>query len=176
MAVKPTQAGVGRAPARHTAGVTPAVRQLQRARIAHRVLSYDHDPDAGAYGLEACEALGLDPAAVFKTLVVQPSEGPLVVALVPVADQLDLKAVARAAGAKRAAMAEPDAAQRSTGYVLGGISPFGQRKRLRTFVDDTAEPPERLYVSGGRRGVELEVAPDALTAVLAARFVPLRAR
>lgn len=155
--------------------MTPAVRQLERAGIAHRVLTYDHDPSAGPYGLEACERLGLDAATVFKTLLAQRADGPLVVALVPVADQLDLKALARAAGAKRAALADPAVAQRSTGYVLGGISPFGQRTALPTFVDTTARDRARLYVSGGRRGVELEIAPDALATVLGARFVPLRA-
>lgn len=155
--------------------MTPAVRQLERARIEHRVLTYDHDPGSGPYGREACERLGLDPATVFKTLLVRRSDGSLVAALVPVADQLDLKALARAAGTKRATLADPAVAQRSTGFVLGGISPFGQRTALPTFVDDSAEALPRLYVSGGRRGVELEVPPAALATVLGARFVALRA-
>lgn len=155
--------------------MTPAVRQLQEAGIAHRVLSYEHDPGVASFGEEACQRLGLDPSLVFKTLLVQPSEGPLVVAVVPVLAKLDLKAAARGAGAKRAQMADPAAAERSTGYVVGGISPFGQRRRLPTLVDDTARDLAAMYVSGGRRGLELEIAPSALQHVLAARFVPLRA-
>jgi Cys-tRNA(Pro)/Cys-tRNA(Cys) deacylase len=151
------------------------VRQLERARVAHRVLAYDHDPAHGSFGLEASERLGVPPAAVFKTLLVQPSQGPMIVALVPVSDQLDLKAAARAAGARRAALAEPGVAERSSGYVVGGISPFGQRKRLATYVDESAEANDLIYVSGGRRGLELEIAPSALVVVLAARFVALRA-
>lgn len=158
---------------RHTAPVTPAVRQLERLGVPHRVLTYDHQPGVESYGAEAAERLGVGDASVFKTLLVQPSEGPLIVTLVPVTGQLDLKAAARAASAKRATLADAGLAERSTGYVVGGISPFGQRKRLRTFVDASAEALPLLYVSGGRRGLELEVAPSTLVEVLDARFLPL---
>lgn len=155
--------------------MTPAVRQLERAGVAHRVLTYQHGTGVASYGTEAVEKLGLDAAAVLKTLLVQPSEGRPVVALVPVTAHLDVKAAARAVGAKRATMAEPAVAERITGYVVGGISPFGQRTRLATFVDDSAAALDLVYVSGGRRGVELEIEPSALVALLGARFVPLQA-
>ena len=118
--------------------MTPAIKLLERAAIPHRVVTYDHDPSAASYGTEAADALGLDPGVVFKTLLATTDGTETVVAVVPVAYQLDLKALARAAGSKRAAMADPADAQRLTGYVVGGISPLGQRKRLRTFIDQAA--------------------------------------
>jgi Cys-tRNA(Pro)/Cys-tRNA(Cys) deacylase len=146
--------------------VTPAVRALERARVAHRVLAYAHDPAAPAYGLEAAEALGLDPAHVFKTLVARleggARAGALAVALVPADRQLDPKALAHALGAKRADLAEPAATERATGYVVGGISPLGQRRPLPTVVDAGALELPELYVSGGRRGLELALAPADL--------------
>lgn len=146
--------------------MTPAIVAVERARIAHRVLSYAHDPSAPAYGLEAASALGLEPSMVFKTLVVT-LEGvarnmALAVALVPVAQQLDLKAAADALGAKRAAMADPSIAERTTGYVVGGISPLGQRKALPTLVDESALAWNEIYISAGRRGLELALAPADL--------------
>lgn len=154
--------------------MTPAVRQLERLGVAHRVLTYEHQPGVDSYGSEAAERLGVDEASVFKTLLVQPSEGPMIVTLVPVTGHLDLKAAARAAAAKRATLADANLAERTTGYVIGGISPFGQRKRLRTFVDASAEALPLVYVSGGRRGLELELPPSTLVDVLDARFLPLR--
>ena len=146
--------------------MTPAIVAVERARVAHRVLSYPHDPSAPAYGPEAASALGLDPRQVFKTLVVSlegaPRGGALAVAVVPVSQQLDLKAAAEALGAKRAAMADVAAAERATGYVVGGISPLGQKKALRTVVDASALDLPELFVSAGRRGLELALAPDDL--------------
>jgi len=118
--------------------MTPALDLLKKVRAEHRIHSYEHDPKAASYGLEAAEKLGLDPAQVFKTLLASSEKGELLVAVVPVVGSLDLKALAHAAGVKKVEMADPAAAQRSTGYLLGGISPLGQKKRLRTFIDVTA--------------------------------------
>ncbi len=146
---------------------TPATVALRRANVAFRLVRYDTtDPRASSgYGLEAAAQLGLDPDAVFKTLVVE-IDGDLAVACVPVSQQLDLKALARTAGAKRASMAERAVAERATGFVLGGISPFGQRRRLPTFVDETIELIDEVHVSGGRRGLEIALAPADLVAQL----------
>ena len=152
---------------RRTVG-TPATVALERAGVAFTVHAYDHDPRSASYGLEAADALGLDPGAVFKTLLAE-VDGELVVAVVPVSGQLDLKALASAVGGKRAAMADPAVAERTTGYVVGGISPIGQRKRLRTVVDETATTEPAVYVSGGRRGVDLGLDPADLVRVLDAQ-------
>lgn len=152
---------------RRTVG-TPATVALERAGVAFTVHAYDHDPRSASYGLEAADALGLDPGAVFKTLLAE-VDGELVVAVVPVSGQLDLKALASVLGGKRAAMAEPAVAERTTGYVVGGISPIGQRKRLRTVVDETATTEPAVYVSGGRRGVDLGLDPADLVRVLDAQ-------
>lgn len=141
--------------------------------MAHRVVGYDHDPAADSYGAEAAEALGLDPAVVFKTLLATVDGSATVVAVVPVERRLDLKGLARAAGGKRAAMTEPAVAERLTGYVVGGISPLGQRKRLRTFIDVSAEARDEIHVSAGRRGLEVAIAPTALAHLLDADFHPL---
>ena len=142
--------------------MTPAILAAERAGVRHRVLSYVHDAGAPAYGPEAAAALGLDPRAVFKTLVITLDGGAMAVALVPVDRQLDLKAAAQALGAKRAAMADVAEAERATGYVVGGISPLGQRKALATLVDASATELEEMYVSAGRRGLELALAPADL--------------
>jgi len=147
---------------------TPATVALERAGVTFTVHAYDHDPRSTSYGLEAADALGLDPARVFKTLLAD-VDGELVVAVVPVSGQLDLKALAAALGGKRAAMADPAVAERATGYVVGGISPIGQRKRLRTVVDETATDRPAVYVSGGRRGVDLGLDPADLVRVLDAQ-------
>lgn len=149
------------------AGGTPATVALSAAGIAFEVHAYDHDPRATSYGVEAAEALGLDPARVLKTLLAS-LDGALVVAVVPVSGQLDLKALARALGGSRATMAEVAAAERSTGYVAGGISPFGQKRPLPTVVDASALEHPTVFVSGGRRGLDLEVAPDDLVAATGA--------
>jgi Cys-tRNA(Pro)/Cys-tRNA(Cys) deacylase len=151
---------------------TPATVALDRAGVAYTVHAYEHDPKTASYGLEAAEALGLEPATVFKTLLAS-ADGALVVAVVPVTGQLDLKALAAATGAKRAAMAEAAVAERSTGYVVGGISPLGQRKRLPTVIDASARDLETMYVSGGRRGADIGLAPADLAALLDATFAPI---
>lgn len=144
--------------------MTPAVRAAEAGGIRYAIHEYAHDPAQRAYGEEAARALGLAPSRVFKTLLVtlDGDERRLAVALVPVSAQLDLKAVAAALGAKRAAMAEGRAAERATGYVLGGISPLGQRRRLPMRLDASAQAFASIFVSGGRRGLEIELAPDDL--------------
>lgn len=150
---------------------TPATALLVKARVEHRLHSYEHDA-AVAYGPEAAEVLGLDPARVFKTLVAE-VDGALTVGVVPVAAMLDLKALAAAVGGKRAKMADVTAAERATGYVAGGISPLGQRKRLPTVVDASAQAFATMFCSAGRRGLEVELAPADLARLAGARFAPI---
>ncbi|MBP0947598.1 Cys-tRNA(Pro) deacylase [Pseudomonas alliivorans] len=153
--------------------MTPALDLLKKVRAEHRIHSYEHDPKAASYGLEAAEKLGLEPARVFKTLLASTEKGELLVAVVPVVGTLDLKALAHAAGVKKIEMADPAAAQRSTGYLLGGISPLGQKKRLRTFIDETAMPLETIFVSAGRRGLEVELSAQVLAAHTSATFAAI---
>jgi Cys-tRNA(Pro)/Cys-tRNA(Cys) deacylase len=154
------------------AGGTPATVALERAGLAFTRHSYEHDPAAASYGLEAAEALGLDPAAVFKTLLAD-VDGALVVGIVPVTGQLDLKALAAALGGKRAAMADPAVAERTTGYVVGGISPIGQKRRLPTVLDTSALDLPTVYVSGGKRGLDLGLDPRDLVRLLEAQVAPI---
>ena len=147
--------------------MTPAVVAAQRAGISFALHEYEHDPKADSYGLEAAARLGVHPERVFKTLVVS-QDGTLAVAIVPVAKQVDLRALG-----KRAALAERAAAERATGYVLGGISPLGQRKRLPTLLDESALVHETIYVSAGRRGLELELAPQDLARLTGARVAAI---
>src|ERR1700754_4290484 len=151
---------------------TPATVALKRAGLEARTHAYEHDPKAESYGLEAAEALGLDPARVFKTLVAQ-VDGKLTVAIVPVERQLDLKALAAAAHGKRAEMAKVADAERATGYVAGGISLLGQRKPLPTVIDASALEHATIHVSGGRRGLEIEVAPADLIRLTRATAAPI---
>tara|TARA_R110000782_G_scaffold167402_2_gene259636 strand:+ start:192 stop:683 length:492 start_codon:yes stop_codon:yes gene_type:complete len=153
--------------------MTPATRALDKAGIDYRLHRYDHDPKVQSYGSEAADKLGLDPARVFKTLLVTSENGELLVAVVPVIGMLDLKALATAAKVKKTAMANPAAAQRSTGYLLGGISPLGQKKALRTFIDSSATQWSSLYVSGGRRGLEIELMPQQLALQTGAQIASL---
>ena len=147
--------------------MTPAVTAAKRAGIEFEVIEYDAGDAAEPWGVGAARALGIAPERVFKTLVVDLS-GSLATAIIPVAARLDLKAVASALGAKRAAMAEPAAAERATGYVRGGISPLGQRRRLPCVVDGSALGFERIHVSAGRRGLEIGLAPGDLVRLVGA--------
>lgn len=153
--------------------MTPAINLLKKHKIKHRVLSYVHDPKAASYGLEAADKLGLEPVRVFKTLLAATEKEELLVAIVPVGGSLDLKALAHAASVKKADMANPQVAQRATGYLVGGISPLGQKKRLRTFIDSSAEQFPTIYVSAGRRGLEVELSAQALASLTAGQFAEI---
>ncbi|MEU3772919.1 Cys-tRNA(Pro) deacylase [Streptomyces sp. NPDC032472] len=153
-------------------GATPAIAALAAAGVEFTTHAYDHDPAHPSYGQEAAEAMGVSPDQVFKTLVTD-VDGVLTVAVVPVSGSLDLKALAAAVGAKRAVMADPGLAERTTGYVVGGISPLGQRKRLRTVLDASASSHATVCVSAGRRGLEVELAPAALAALTSATVAPI---
>ncbi|MBX7446284.1 MULTISPECIES: Cys-tRNA(Pro) deacylase [unclassified Arthrobacter] len=151
---------------------TPATAVLTAAGVPFLLHPYAHDPAAASYGTEAADALGIDPSRVFKTLMVE-VEGRLAVGIVPVSGTLDLKAMAAALGAKKAAMADPAAAQRRTGYVLGGISPLGQRLPSPTVLDSSALALDSLLVSGGRRGLDIELAPADLIRLTKAVTAPV---
>jgi Cys-tRNA(Pro)/Cys-tRNA(Cys) deacylase len=147
---------------------------LTRRKVAHKLHAYPHDPRAASFGTEAATALGIDPGRCFKTLVAEVDDG-LVVAVVPVSGSLDLKALAAARGGKRGAMADPNSAERTTGYVVGGISPLGQRKRLPTVVDSAAVDLPTMFVSAGRRGLEVELSPADLVRLTGATVAPIAA-
>ncbi|MFJ3595030.1 Cys-tRNA(Pro) deacylase [Streptomyces sp. NPDC090126] len=159
-------------PRKQQQGGTPATVALTAAGAAFTVHAYDHDPASPSYGEEAAEALGVPPDRVFKTLVAE-VDGALTVAVVPVAGSLDLKALAAAVGGKRATMADPAAAERTTGYVRGGISPLGQRKRLRTVLDASARTHPTICVSAGRRGLEVELSATDLAELTGGTFAEI---
>jgi len=161
--------------AKQRSGGTPATVALDRAGLTYTVHPYDHDPRAASFGLEAAAALGVEPTRVFKTLLAS-LDGSLVVGIVPVSGQLDLKALARALGGSRAVMADVADAERVTGYVAGGISPVGQKRRLRTVLDASALDHPTIYVSGGRRGLDLEIDPADLIAITEAITDRVRAQ
>lgn len=151
---------------------TPAITALASSGVEFTTHAYEHDPTHPSYGEEAAEALGVAPEQVFKTLVAE-VDGALTVAVVPVSGSLDLKALAAAVGGKRAAMADPALAERTTGYVRGGISPLGQRRRLPTVLDVSASGHATICVSAGRRGLEVELAPAALATLTGAVLAPI---
>lgn len=153
---------------------TPATRALERAGIAFSLREYDYDPDAPRIGLQAAEALGLDPARVLKTLMARADREPVCVVL-PSDREVSLKKLAAAAGAKHADMLPPPEAERITGYHVGGISPFGQKKRVRVFVEQTALGHPTVVLNGGRRGLQVEMKPADLVGALGATVVPLTA-
>lgn len=144
--------------------MTPAIKQLQKHKIAHVLHSYDHDPSAASYGLEAASKLGISPEKVFKTLVVKINDGQFVVGVVPVSGQLNLKAIASAVGGKKAVMADKSIVQSMTGYVIGGVSPLGQKKRLKTVIDNSAFSHSTVLISAGKRGLDVELSPLELQA------------
>ena len=151
---------------------TAATELLTRQGISYTVHSYEHDPRHGSYGAEASAALGVEPGRVFKTLIAD-VDGGLTVGVVPVTAQLDLKALAAAAGGKKAAMADVTAAERATGYVAGGISPLGQRRRLPVVIDSSALEYPTVFCSAGRRGLEIELAPGDLVRAANATVAPI---
>jgi Cys-tRNA(Pro)/Cys-tRNA(Cys) deacylase len=151
---------------------TPATALLTNLQVPFSLHPYEHDPRSQAFGEEAAQLLGVDPERIFKTLIAD-VEGALVCAVVPVAGKLDLKALAAAVGAKRASMAEPAAAARATGYVVGGISPLGQRSRLKVVVDASADGFDTVFVSAGKRGLQVELAPADLIRAASAQTAPI---
>lgn len=150
--------------------MTPAINLAKKHNIAHRVHEYAHDPSSESYGLEAAEKLGVSSDRVFKTLVAELDNRSLAVGVVPVSAMLNMKLFAKAAGAKKATMANPADVERSTGYVLGGVSPLGQKKRLKTVIDSSAQQYDTIYVSAGRRGLEIELSPTDLQKLLNGLF------
>ncbi len=153
--------------------MTPAISAAKKAKIDFQVHEYDHDPGATAYGEEAASKLGIDSHRVFKTLVIKVDNKDLSVAILPVSQQLDLKLAAKAFGAKKAAMADKKEVERITGYVLGGVSPLGQKKRLATVIHDSATAFDTIFVSAGRRGLQIELSPTDLCSLTQARFEPI---
>lgn len=153
--------------------MTPGIKLVQKAKVSHRVHEYAHDPSSESYGLEAAEKLGVPEAKVFKTLVVSLDHKTLAVGVIPVSSMLSMKLIAKAAGAKKAVMAEPTDVERSTGYVLGGVSPLGQKKRLQTFIDASAKEHATIFVSAGRRGLEIELGPEDLVKLVNGVFAEI---
>ena len=150
--------------------MTPAINLLKQAKIAHQVHEYSHDVQHESFGLEAAEKLNVDPERVFKTLVVKLDNGHLAVGILPVNNMLSMKAMAKALSAKKAEMADKNEVQRSTGYVLGGVSPLAQKKRLKTVIDLSAQQFPAIFVSGGRRGLEIELAASDLAKATLGQF------
>lgn len=150
--------------------MTPAVNQLKKAKVRYWIHKYDHDPETKNYGEEAADKLNVPYDRLFKTLVVEAGKRQMMVAVVPVSVQLDLKAFAKAVKAKKAVMADKQKVERITGYLLGGVSPLGQKNHLPTVIDNSAEQFETIYVSAGRRGLQVELSPQDLSAQTGARF------
>lgn len=142
--------------------MTPAVNVVKKAKIPYQIREYKHDPNSQSFGKEAAKKLNLAPERVFKTLVVLVDQDYLVVAVVPVSEMLNLKRFAKVAGGKKANMAEKSMVERTTGYILGGVSPLGQKKRLKTIIDGSAKNFETIFVSGGKRGLDIELSPQDL--------------
>ena len=153
--------------------MTPSINTVKQAKVSYKVYEYHHQASIQSYGLEASEKLGLPLKQVFKTLVVELDTHELVVAVVPVSEQLNMKALAKAAKSKKAKMAEPSDVERSTGYVLGGVSPLGQKKQLRCFVDNSANTFKTIFISAGRRGLEIELDPKDLITLTKAETVKI---
>lgn len=153
--------------------MTPGINLARKHKITHRVHEYIHDPSSESYGTEAAEKLGVPEERVFKTLVVSLDGKELVVAVIPVPSMLSMKLIAKAFGAKKASMADKPDVERSTGYVLGGVSPLGQKKRLRTAIHSSAADYPTIYISAGRRGLEIELAPGDLKGLVGGRFADL---
>lgn len=155
--------------------MTPAINLLKKNKCKFEIHKYDHDPECTDFGAEAASKLGLDENQVFKTLLVELTPKELAVAVLPVSKMLSLKNIASALGSKSAVMANKQEAQKVTGYLLGGISPLGQKKQLRTIVDESAKDFETIFVSGGKRGLDIEVNPDDIIKLLKAQYYKVTA-
>ncbi len=153
--------------------MTPAINLLKKKKIPHVVHQYQHDSSIQSYGLEAAEKMGVDANQIYKTLVVKLADKTLAVAIIPVNQTLSLKAVAKAFNSKKAQMAATDEVLRSTGYVLGGVSPLAQRRKLKTVMDESAHSFERIYVSAGQRGLEVELSARMLAELTNAKFIAI---
>ncbi len=153
--------------------MTPAITLAKQLKLSYQLHEYTHDSDAESYGAEAAQKLGVAAAQVFKTLVVQTETAGLAVAIVPVNSTVSFKKMAKAIGCKKVQMAQPQQVERSTGYVLGGVSPLAQKKRLLTIIDRSAQDQTTIYVSAGRRGLEIELPAQQLADALNARFVDI---
>lgn len=153
--------------------MTPAVKLLQQHKIDFQLHEYTHDPATQSFGMEAAECLGVEPARVFKTLVAELDQQELVVGIVPVSGQLSTKALASSMGGKKARMADKNAVMRSSGYIVGGVSPLAQKKQLRTVLDQSADHYQTIFVSGGKRGLDIELAPHDLLRLCRARLAPI---
>ncbi len=153
--------------------MTPAINAARKSKVSHKIHEYVHEISSESYGLEAAEKMGVTEERVFKTLVVTLDNKELAVGVIPVSSLLSMKQIAKAAGAKKAAMAEKSDVERSTGYVLGGVSPLGQKKRLKTIIDSSARNYPTIYVSAGRRGLEIELAPDDLKKLSSGTFAEI---
>ena len=155
--------------------MTPAINLVKKRKISHKIHEYTHDSNAESYGAEAAEKMGVSESQVFKTLVAKLDGKTLAVGIVPVSSTLSLKQLAKAAGGKKAAMADPAEVERSSGYVLGGVSPLGQKKLLKTIIDKSAQEFETIFVSAGKRGLEIELAPQDLAGLLRGEFASIAA-
>ncbi|MCM2284059.1 MAG: Cys-tRNA(Pro) deacylase [Desulfobacula sp.] len=153
--------------------MTPAVNSLKKAKVRYTLHSYDHDPASKSYGEEAAQKLNVSFDRLFKTLVAAGEDGTFMTALVPVSKQLDLKALVKATGIKKAEMAEKQDVERVTGYVLGGVSPLGQKKKLAVFMDTSARNFDTIFVSAGRRGLQIEISPKDLARLTQAVFLDI---
>ena len=153
--------------------MTPGIKVAKQSRVGHKIHEYEHDISCKSFGLEAAQKLGVEPGVIFKTLVVSLDNKTLAVAIIPVASKLSMKHIAKVAGAKKAVLAEPHIVERSTGYVLGGVSPLGQKKQLKTYIDISASILERVFISAGRRGLEIELAPSDLQYLTKAAYCQL---
>jgi Cys-tRNA(Pro)/Cys-tRNA(Cys) deacylase len=153
--------------------MTPAINLLKKKKIPHRIHEYDHDPSSDSYGSEAAQKTGVPEEQVFKTLITILDSGELVVGVVPVSSMLNMKLIAKAMRAKKAAMADKSAVERSTGYVLGGVSPLGQKKQLKTVIDSSAKNFPTIFVSAGRRGLEIELNPEDLKSLTRGVFAEI---
>lgn len=153
--------------------MTPAVNVAKKAKITFNIHSYAHDPSNQSYGLEASEKMGVPSERVFKTLVVMIDSKVMVVAVIPVSSMLSMKQIAKSAGGKKAEMANGADVERSTGYILGGVSPLGQKKRFQTFIDSSAKNYPTIFVSAGRRGLEIELSPEDLAKLTNGEIVSL---
>lgn len=153
--------------------MTPGINVAKKNKIAHTIHEYTHDESASSYGLEASEKLGIPQGQVFKTLVVATDNKELVVSIIPVSSKLSMKLIAKAVGVKKAVMADKSDVERSTGYVLGGVSPLGQKKRLKTIIHSAALDYETIFVSAGRRGLEIELRPNDLAKLTSGKFAEI---